>query len=227
MNPDDPHGLRHLEQAAWQHFYASPAFQMIFERLSVAVVRDRELSNRDKRIAGDEADRSIFSLSTLGYVFDNAAEAGCTGMEAALSAYNDWHKAHLDVMVYMTGRCHEFALAFHEATGKPMAAVMVPDLFGRYPGERCPIHLLCVVSEQEVVDATGLRRLEDVVQWYGQEQVTVQEVTRADILAFIAQQKLSPLQDMEAAARMADIVISSMEDILQAGPSSSKPAAFS
>lgn len=173
--PADPFGIHAAGQSALEAFRDSGALGALERSLTHAGPEGPRWAARERQatedlIAGRRPQaRSMVSVHSLGHLLV-AAEREGLDIAPVQQALGAWRAAYLPPMEYMTGRCHEFAVAGSIRMGWPIAVVSNESNAAQHVVLLHPDGTSCV-------DAMGQRPLTEVLDWYGAAQEDVVPVT--------------------------------------------------
>lgn len=70
---------------------------------------------------------------------------------------------------YLYGRCHIFALALSSRMGYKIGAIIDDNPYHNINGYPCLEHAFCIIDEELVIDARGIKSKEEIIDEYGFE----------------------------------------------------------
>jgi hypothetical protein len=200
--PLDPFGIAAAERQCWRDFKESGCWDFISARVSDIPGRsERELEILTHRLAGTEipdGPKSLFQIETLQHAAELAKAAG-VDVNSVFASLQNWNRLVRPVLGFMTGRCHELAIAGHKLTGWPMVAFRSPNPFTPDGAPECTAHIALLHPSGDVVDILGRHSQSEVAWSYGMRPCEMTVVSQSDIEAF---SDLSPIKDTEEAYHM-------------------------
>lgn len=72
-----------------------------------------------------------------------------------------------EVGEYLYGRCHIFAMVLHEYLGLPIEIIIDEEPFHDTMGLPSLEHAYCIINDEYVIDARGIRSKKDIISEYG------------------------------------------------------------
>ena len=172
--PADPFGLLSTGRDVWAAMDRGGCHERMLARQApdYAAAQRAILACRVRGEPWTGRARPMMDLDTLHHFLDldEARGGDVRGPRKALAA---WRAARAVVIPYMTGRCHEFALAGHRLTGWGMVLVTGPRI--EDPTVEEAGHVVLMRPDGLAMDVMGARELEDVRLGYGGRALPVDE----------------------------------------------------
>ena len=174
--PIDPFGLDEAERLLWSAVLESGIVGDLLRRQTADRVA-KELAILDNRIAGIPQAGSLYDVRTLHYFLARLS----VPTAAVTEALEHWRTANANVEPFLTGRCHEFALAGHEATGWPIKVIVRPSIDDHENGK--VVHVVLECPDGQVMDIRGLQDAQTMGSHYGMRPARWLEASPEDVLA--------------------------------------------